>query len=61
MTLFTILIVLFVAAILLWILNTYIPMDRKIKNILNAVITIVVIGWLLKIFGVFEYLKNIQI
>ena len=61
MTLFTILIVLFVAAILLWILNTYIPMDRKIRNILNAVITLVVIGWLLKIFGVFDYLQNIKI
>jgi hypothetical protein len=36
-------------------------MDGKIKNILNAVVVLVVIGWLLKIFGVFAYLKDINI
>jgi hypothetical protein len=36
-------------------------MDGKIKNILNAVVVLVIIGWLLKVFGVFTYLKDINI
>lgn len=61
MPLLTILIVLIVAGVLLWLVNNYIPMDRKIKYILNAVVVVIVVGWLLKVFGVFSYLKNIQI
>ena len=52
MPILTILIVLIVAGVILYIVNNYIPMDGKIKNILNIVVVLVVIGWLLKIFGV---------
>jgi hypothetical protein len=38
--------------VLLWLVNTYLPMDGKIKSILNAVIVIAVIFWLLNVFGV---------
>jgi len=61
MPLLTILIVLIVAGVLLWLINNYIPMDRKIKSILNIVVVIVVIVWLLNVFGVFSYLKNINL
>jgi hypothetical protein len=61
MPLLTVLIVLIVAGVLLWLVNSYVPMDRKIKAILNAVVVIVVIVWLLKLFGVLTYLKDIQI
>jgi hypothetical protein len=36
-------------------------MDRTIKNILNAVVVIALIVWLLKVFGIFVYLKDIHI
>jgi len=61
MPLLTILIVLIVAGVLLWLVNNYIPMDRTIKNILNAVVVIALIIWLLKVFGIFVYLKDIHI
>lgn len=61
MPLLTILIVLIVAGVLLWLVNNYIPMDGKIKSILNIVVVIAVIIWLLKLFGVFGYLKDITI
>lgn len=61
MPLLTILIILIVAGVLLWLVNNYIPMDRKIKRILNIVVVIVVIVWLLRLFGAFEYLRNIQV
>ena len=61
MPLFTILIVLIVAGLLLWLVNTYIPMDGKIKTIFNVVVVIVVIVWLLKVFGLFSYLMGIHV
>jgi hypothetical protein len=41
-----------VVGILLWLINSFIPMARPIKSILNAVVVIVVILWLLSVFGV---------
>jgi len=61
MPLLTILIVLVVVGVLLWLINNYVPMDRKIKNILNVVAVIVVVIWLLQAFGVLGSLKNIRV
>ncbi|WP_200957981.1 Thivi_2564 family membrane protein [Sphingomonas sp. Root710] len=46
-----VLVVLIIVGVLLWLVNNYIPMDGKIKSILNAVVVIVVILWLLQAFG----------
>ncbi len=61
MPLFTILIVLVAAGVILWLVNTYIPMDGKIKTIFNVVVVIVVVIWLLKVFGIFSYLMGIHV
>jgi hypothetical protein len=61
MPLLTIVIVLIVTGVLLWLVNTYIPMDRKIKNILNAVVVIIVVIWLLQVFGLLTSLKSIHV
>ena len=45
-----------VVGVLLWLINTYLPMDGKIKQILNIVVVIAVILWLLKVFGVLSSL-----
>jgi hypothetical protein len=54
MPIITVIIILIVIGLLLWLANTYIPMDGKIKNILNIVVVIIVILWLLNVFGVFS-------
>jgi hypothetical protein len=61
MPLFNILLILIIAGVLLWLVNTYIPMDGKIKRILNIVVVVVVIVWLLKVFGLFNSLMNIRV
>jgi hypothetical protein len=61
MPLVTIVVVLIVVGVLLWLINTYIPMDRKIKNILNAVVVIVVVIWLLQVFGLIGSLSNVRV
>jgi hypothetical protein len=50
--LINVVITLIVVGVLLWLVNTYIPMDGKIKQILNAVVVICVILWLLNVFGI---------
>jgi hypothetical protein len=61
MSLITIIIVLIVVGVLLWLINSYIPMDVKIKRIINIVVVIIVVIWLLKVFGLFSYLTNIHV
>ena len=54
-------IVLIVVGILLWLVNNYIPMDGKIKSILNAVVVIFVILWLLQAFGIIGALGGVSV
>ncbi|UPQ80668.1 hypothetical protein M0M57_07460 [Flavobacterium azooxidireducens] len=61
MPILNILIVLIIVGFLLWVVNTYIPMDRKIKSIFNLVVVIAVIIWLLKVFGLFDSLSNVTV
>lgn len=50
-TLLNVIIILIVVGLVLWLINRFIPMDYKIKQILNIVVVIAVIIWLLKAFG----------
>ena len=59
--LLNIILVLIVVGVLLWLVNTYIPMDGKIKSILNAVVVILVVIWLLQAFGLLGDLANIRV
>ena len=61
MPLISLVIVLIVVGVLLWLVNTYIPMDQKIKTIINVVVVIAVILWLLNVFGVLGSMENIRI
>jgi hypothetical protein len=60
MSLVTIVLTLIVVGVLLWLANTYIPMDGKIKKVLNIVVMVVVVLWLLNVFGVLSYLRNVR-
>lgn len=60
MPVLTILIILIIAGVLLWLVNSYIPMDGKIKTIFNIVVVIAVVVWLLKVFGLFHYLTDMH-
>lgn len=61
MSLVTIIINILVVGVILWLINSYFPMQRTIKKILNAVIVVVLAVWLLKEFGVFDSIKNVRI
>ena len=61
MPLINLVITLIVVGVLLWLVNTYIPMDGKIKNILNIVVVIAVVLWLISAFGVLGSLSSIRV
>jgi hypothetical protein len=61
MPLINLVIVLIVVGVLLWLVNTYIPMDAKIKQILNIVVVIAVVLWLLSVFGILGSMSSIRV
>jgi undecaprenyl pyrophosphate phosphatase UppP len=61
MSLLTVLFVLIVVGFVLWLVNNYIPMDNKIKSILNIVVVIAVIIWLLQTFDIINNLANFRL
>ncbi len=61
MPLISLVITLVVVGLILWLINNYIPMDGTIKKILNAVVVIVVILWLLSVFGLIPPISGLRI
>lgn len=61
MPLLQIILVLIVVGVLLWLVNSFIPMAGSIKSILNAVVVICVVLWLLNVFGVFHSFSRIRV
>ena len=62
MSLISLVFTLIVIGVLLWLINTYIPMDIKIKKIINVVVVVAVILWVLGLFlGGWGDLGNIRI
>jgi len=51
MTLIDIVLVLIVVGLILWLVNTYVPMAGGIKSLLNVVVFVVVLIWVLQVFG----------
>ncbi len=60
MNLLEVVVPLVVAGVALFAINKWIPMQEKIKSILNWVVIGIVIIWLLKISGILDYLKSIS-
>ena len=61
MPLISLIVTLVVVGVGLWLINNYIPMDGKIKTILNVVVVIVVVLWLLSVFGLLGSLPPLRV
>jgi len=53
--------ILIVVGVLLWLVNSYIPMQGSIKSILNGVVVIAVVVWLLNVFGFLSAISNLRV
>ena len=61
MPLITIIVVLVVAGVALWAINSFIPMARPVKTILNIVVVLVLCLWLLQAFGLMDNIRTIRL
>lgn len=61
MSLISLVITLVVVGVLLWLVNAYIPMDGRIKKILNIVVVVCVVVWLLFAFGILDHSSDIRV
>jgi hypothetical protein len=61
MSLVSLVITLIVVGVLLWVINNYIPMDGKIKRILNMTVVVAVVLWILNTMGLIDSLRGIRV
>jgi hypothetical protein len=61
MTLVDIVLILVIAGLLMWLINTYIPMAAAIKSLLNIVVFVVLLIWVLQSLGVVGRIAGIRI
>jgi len=61
MSLLTIILVLVVAGVLLWAIESFVPMSPPIKRLLQVVVVIVLLVWVLQGTGILAPLKSIRI
>ncbi len=61
MSLLSLVLTLVVVGVLLWALNTYVPMDGGIKRIVNIVVVVCVVLWVLSVFGLFHRLDTVKV
>jgi hypothetical protein len=61
MPLIEIVLVLIVVGVLLWLVNSYIPMASAIKSLLNAVVVIALIVWILRVAGLWHSITSLRV
>jgi hypothetical protein len=61
MSILGIIAVIVIVGLLLWVVNSYIPMDATVKKILNVVVIILLIVFLLRAFGVWGEIANARV
>jgi hypothetical protein len=61
MDLISLILTLIGVGVLLWLINTYIPMDGKIKQLLNGVVVAAVVIWLLNVLGLMDSIRGVRV
>ena len=61
MPLITVAITLVIVGVALWAVNTYIPMAKPVKTILNLVVVVMTMIWLLQTFGFIEGVRGVRL
>ena len=61
MTLVNIIVILVVVGLVMWLINTYIPMAGAIKSLLNIVVFVVLLIWILQVFGLIGAIPGLKI
>ena len=61
MSLLTIILFIVAIGVVMWAINRFVPMQPGIRSVLNALVTILLIVWLLDVFGLIDVLRNTEV
>lgn len=61
MSILTVIIVIVIVGFLLWLINRMIPMQSTVRSILNGLVVILLVIWLLDIFGIINVLQGTRV
>lgn len=61
MTLLSLIVTLVLVGLILWVINTYIPMAPPIKTLLNVAVVVILVLWLLQGTGLLGPLGTIRL
>ena len=61
MSLISLILILVAVGVVMWLINSYLPLDPRMQKILNAVVIIVVVLWLLQVFGVLDDVSAVRV
>lgn len=61
MSLLALVLVLTSVGVVLWSVNTYLPMAQPVKTLLNVVVVLVLLVWLANAFGVLAGLRGTRV
>jgi len=61
MSLIQMVVTLIIVGFLMWLVNRFIPMQSTIKGILNGLVAILVVIWLVNVFGLMHYITRFQV
>lgn len=61
MPIFTLIFILVAIALIMYLVNRFIPMEQPFKNILNIAVAVAVILWLLGVFGIIGSVANTRV
>lgn len=61
MSILALIIAIVVVGLILWAINSFIPMEARVKQILNIVVIVLLVIWILKALGVFALLSGYKV
>ena len=61
MPLISLLVVLIIIGVVLYLINSIVPMDANIKTIINVLVLLVVVLWLLQAFGLLGPMSEVRL
>jgi len=61
MSLIQMVVTLIIVGFLMWLVNRFIPMQSTIKAILNGLVAILVVIWLVNVFGLMHYITRFHV
>jgi hypothetical protein len=61
MSIISILVTIAVVGLLLWLVNSFIPMEGNVKRILNGVVIVLLVLWLLQAFGILGSIGGVRV